>query len=146
LSVAAQSRFNPPPDWPVPPKGWKPPVGWRPYSDWPPVPGNWPIFVPVFPWFARAVVRALILLGLWVVFIVVTPLSWITGPVVVVSDLYFFGCLSVLITGLVQRRRSKRSARAESRAFLASYTGPSVIGYGDLQRATSGSGTYPASE
>jgi hypothetical protein len=75
----------------------------------------------------------------------VIPLSWETGPLIVFNDLYLLGCFSVLITGLVQRRRSKRSAQAESKAFLASYTGPSVIGYGDLQRATSGSATYPAS-
>lgn len=146
MSVAAQSRFNAPPNWPVPPKGWKPPVGWGPNSDWPPLPSNWPIFVPIFPWFARAVVRALILLGLWIVLIVVIPSSWITAPVVVVNDLYLLGCFSVLITGLVQRRRSKRRARAESKAFLASYTGPSLIGYSDLHQATSGTATYTTSE
>ncbi len=146
MCVAAQSRFNSPPDWPAPPKGWKPPVGWRPHSDWPPVPGNWPIFVPVFPWFARAVVRALILLGLWVVFWAMAPESWDNGLVVDLNTLYLFGCLAVLITGVVQRRRSKRSARAESTAFLASYTGPSLIGYGDLQQAISGSATYPDSQ
>ncbi|WP_132369813.1 hypothetical protein [Nocardia alba] len=39
-------RFNPPPNWPVPPPGWKPPLGWQPGSELPPLPSNWTLWIP----------------------------------------------------------------------------------------------------
>ena len=37
--------FNPPPGWPVPPRGWQPPPGWQPDPAWGPAPEGWPLFV-----------------------------------------------------------------------------------------------------
>ncbi|GAA0917450.1 DUF4041 domain-containing protein [Nonomuraea longicatena] len=47
----ADTRFNPPPGWPVPPRGWKPPQGWQPDPSWPPPPSGWEFWVaePVVP-------------------------------------------------------------------------------------------------
>ncbi|MGI5285828.1 DUF4041 domain-containing protein [Nonomuraea polychroma] len=39
-------RFNSPPGWPVPPRGWKPPQGWQPDPSWPPAPPGWEFWVP----------------------------------------------------------------------------------------------------
>ncbi|MEU6791139.1 DUF4041 domain-containing protein [Nonomuraea wenchangensis] len=39
-------RFNSPPGWPVPPRGWKPPQGWQPDPSWPPAPAGWEFWVP----------------------------------------------------------------------------------------------------
>jgi Domain of unknown function (DUF4190)/Septum formation len=39
-------RFNPPPGWPPPPKGFAPGPGWRPDPSWPPVPPGWQLWVP----------------------------------------------------------------------------------------------------
>lgn len=39
-----QTRFNPPPTWPVP-QGWTPPPGWEPDPSWPPAPAGWQFFV-----------------------------------------------------------------------------------------------------
>lgn len=38
-------RFNPPPNWPQPPKGWVPPHGWEPDPSWPQPPWGWPPWV-----------------------------------------------------------------------------------------------------
>ncbi len=38
-------RFNPPPNWPVPPAGWTPPPGWRPDPSWGPAPPGWQLWV-----------------------------------------------------------------------------------------------------
>lgn len=38
-------RFNPPPNWPVPPPGWVPPQGWRPPPEWPDPPTGWQLWV-----------------------------------------------------------------------------------------------------
>lgn len=40
-------RFNPPPGWPVPAKGWVPPSNWQPDPSWPPPPPGWPLWIPV---------------------------------------------------------------------------------------------------
>jgi hypothetical protein len=40
-------RFNPPPGWPVPAKGWVPPPHWQPDPSWPPPPPGWPLWIPV---------------------------------------------------------------------------------------------------
>jgi hypothetical protein len=40
-------RFNPPPGWPVPAKGWVPPPNWQPDPSWPPAPPGWPLWIPV---------------------------------------------------------------------------------------------------
>lgn len=57
-------RFNPPPGWPQPPKGWLPPPGWQPNPSWPPAPPRW-IFVRqtrgVPRWAKRLGITALIL-------------------------------------------------------------------------------------
>ena len=42
-------RFNPPPGWPKPPKGWRPPAGWTPDPSWPDPPEGWLL------WLARGV-------------------------------------------------------------------------------------------
>jgi hypothetical protein len=39
------TRFNPPPNWPVPYAGWVPPDGWAPPPTWPPPPPGWPVWV-----------------------------------------------------------------------------------------------------
>lgn len=40
------AAFNPPPDWPEPPRdGWTPPAGWRPEPDWGRVPAGWRLWV-----------------------------------------------------------------------------------------------------
>ena len=38
-------RFNPPPNWPVPPAGWQPPPDWRPDPRWGPPPPGWPLWI-----------------------------------------------------------------------------------------------------
>ncbi|WP_283137729.1 excalibur calcium-binding domain-containing protein [Rhizohabitans arisaemae] len=38
-------RFNPPPYWPQPPKGWIPPPGWQPPWWLPPPPPGWPLWI-----------------------------------------------------------------------------------------------------
>jgi hypothetical protein len=40
-------RFNPPPNWPIPPQGWSPPPGWQPDPTWPPPPPGWQLWLPV---------------------------------------------------------------------------------------------------
>lgn len=42
----AENRFNSPPGWPVPPRGWQPPAGWQPDPSWPPAPPGWEFWVP----------------------------------------------------------------------------------------------------
>jgi hypothetical protein len=37
--------FNPPPNWPKPPKGWSPPPDWRPDPAWGPPPSGWSLWV-----------------------------------------------------------------------------------------------------
>jgi len=52
-------RFNPPPNWPVPPAGWTPPPGWEPDPAWGPAPFGWQLWVdgdvrrPQENWFLR---------------------------------------------------------------------------------------------
>jgi hypothetical protein len=38
-------RFNPPPDWPPVPRGWKPPRTWRPDPAWPSPPDGWSLWL-----------------------------------------------------------------------------------------------------
>lgn len=38
-------RFNPPPNWPHPPRDWMPPPGWEPDPAWGPPPQGWPLWV-----------------------------------------------------------------------------------------------------
>jgi hypothetical protein len=38
-------RFNPPPNWPVPPLGWIPAPGWRPPPEWPAPPPGWQLWI-----------------------------------------------------------------------------------------------------
>lgn len=38
-------RFNPPPNWPVPPPGWTPQPGWMPLPEWPDPPPGWQLWV-----------------------------------------------------------------------------------------------------
>lgn len=40
-----RKRYNPPPNWPQPPKGWRPPPGWEPNPSWPAPPDGWQIWV-----------------------------------------------------------------------------------------------------
>ena len=94
-----------------------------------------------FPLVARAAGRALILLGLWVVFWATAPESWDTGLVV---------DLNTCTSSAARRRHHRPGATATEQAQCASrvhsvwrQTGPSLIGYGDLQQAISGSATYP---
>jgi len=35
------SRWTPPPNWPVPPTGWRPSAGWAPPPEWPQPPPEW---------------------------------------------------------------------------------------------------------
>jgi hypothetical protein len=37
--------FNPPPNWPVPPRGWSPRPGWQPDPTWGPPPPGWKLWV-----------------------------------------------------------------------------------------------------
>jgi hypothetical protein len=39
------TKFNPPPQWPVP-KGWTPSADWIPDPSWPPAPSGWQFWVP----------------------------------------------------------------------------------------------------
>ncbi len=41
--------FNPPPEWPKPPKGWVPPNGWKPDPAWPAPPSGWQLWIPDGP-------------------------------------------------------------------------------------------------
>jgi hypothetical protein len=45
----ARWRFNPPPNWPLPPADWSPPAGWQPDPSWPPTPPGWPLWKQVSP-------------------------------------------------------------------------------------------------
>ncbi|MGO8963029.1 hypothetical protein [Mycobacterium sp.] len=38
-------RYNPPPNWPKPPKGWVPHADWSPDPSWPPPPPGWRLWV-----------------------------------------------------------------------------------------------------
>ncbi|MFZ1165420.1 hypothetical protein [Mycobacterium sp.] len=38
-------RYNPPPNWPKPPKGWVPHADWSPDPAWPPPPPGWRLWV-----------------------------------------------------------------------------------------------------
>ncbi len=38
-------RYNPPPNWPKPPKGWAPHADWSPDPAWPPPPPGWRLWV-----------------------------------------------------------------------------------------------------
>lgn len=38
-------RYNPPPNWPIPPAGWRPESGWKPDPAWPEPPVGWPLWV-----------------------------------------------------------------------------------------------------
>jgi hypothetical protein len=38
-------RYNPPPNWPEPPRGWVPPAGWSPDPSWPAPPPGWKLWV-----------------------------------------------------------------------------------------------------
>jgi hypothetical protein len=38
-------RFNPPPNWPKPPKGWVPQADWSPDPSWPPPPQGWRLWI-----------------------------------------------------------------------------------------------------
>jgi hypothetical protein len=38
-------RYNPPPNWPKPPKGWVPHADWSPDPSWPPPPQGWRLWV-----------------------------------------------------------------------------------------------------
>jgi hypothetical protein len=38
-------RYNPPPGWPPPPRGFTPKPGWQPDPSWPPPPPGWPLWV-----------------------------------------------------------------------------------------------------
>lgn len=43
-------RFNPPPNWPVPPVGWTPSPGWAPDPAWGPPPEGWQFWVDDAPY------------------------------------------------------------------------------------------------
>jgi hypothetical protein len=43
-------RFNPPPNWPVPPVGWAPSPGWAPDPAWGPAPEGWQLWVDEAPY------------------------------------------------------------------------------------------------
>ena len=45
MSKDSQYRFNPPPGWPQPPKGWIPPKGWEPDPSWPEAPDGWQLWI-----------------------------------------------------------------------------------------------------
>ncbi len=38
-------RYNPPPNWPKPPKGWAPHPDWSPDPSWPPPPPGWRLWI-----------------------------------------------------------------------------------------------------
>lgn len=38
-------RYNPPPSWPAPPRGWTPTPDWTPPADFPPLPEGWELWV-----------------------------------------------------------------------------------------------------
>ncbi|WP_343573895.1 hypothetical protein [Mycobacterium sp.] len=38
-------RYNPPPNWPKPPKGWAPQADWSPDPSWPPPPQGWRLWI-----------------------------------------------------------------------------------------------------
>ncbi len=69
-------RFNLPPGWPEPPRGWSPPPGWQPDPTWPPAPPEWSFWIAdpgaaassAIPWLIAAALAvplavALLLLG-----------------------------------------------------------------------------------
>lgn len=47
--VAVPKVFNPPPNWPAAPPGWRPPPGWAPDPAWGPAPVGWLVFERVNP-------------------------------------------------------------------------------------------------
>ena len=38
-------RYNPPPSWPAPPRGWTPTPDWTPPAGFPPLPEGWELWV-----------------------------------------------------------------------------------------------------
>ncbi|MET7278720.1 hypothetical protein ABZS29_10865 [Kribbella sp. NPDC005582] len=42
--------YNPPPNWPARPEGWRPAPGWRPDPSWGPPPPGWKLWLPANPW------------------------------------------------------------------------------------------------
>ena len=42
--MARKLRYNPPPNWPPAPRGWKPEIGWQPDPAWGPAPPGWKLW------------------------------------------------------------------------------------------------------
>ena len=108
--MAAQLRYNPPPNWPPPPPGWTPPAGWSPDPAWGPPPPGWELWVSgrANP---NAFGRAFAVAGVW----------WLIGMILVVAmshgqaDIAYLIGLSVpgpiiaaVATGLIARSRPRR--------------------------------------
>ncbi|WP_084523380.1 hypothetical protein [Nocardia inohanensis] len=67
-------RFNPPPGWPTPPRGWAPPAGWQPDPRWPLPPPGWSFWThedqsdplgavsTVFGWIGRVIVAGILMI------------------------------------------------------------------------------------
>lgn len=91
-------RFNPPPNWPVPPEGWQPQPGWTPDPSWPAPPPGWQLWVPSHSSRLRSSLGALGPAKVWALVVVLVALLFLpAGPG---ASIVLVGC-AVLVAGVV---------------------------------------------
>lgn len=91
-------RFNPPPNWPAPPEGWRPAPGWTPDPTWPAPPLGWQLWIPSHPARVRSTIRALGPARVWALVTLAVALLFLpAGPGV---SLFVIG-LTLLVVGIV---------------------------------------------
>ena len=60
--------YNPPPNWPGPPPGWRPAANWQPPQEWGPPPPGWSLWVEANPGpFRRTLIVLAVVCPLWIV-------------------------------------------------------------------------------
>jgi hypothetical protein len=67
--------FNPPPNWPQPPPGWRPHRGWVPDPAWPPPPDRWPVWLSVPPNRGKRIAVGLLAIGVLIAMPIVISVS-----------------------------------------------------------------------
>lgn len=116
--------FNPPPNWPAPPKGWVPADDWVPDRSLPIPPDGWPLFAPL-PWMNSLMRRGIkwAVVGLLEALVTaiagtVTGNAQITGWGTLGGVLVWVGVVMAAL-GVVARIKSVREAVQKDRAARA---------------------------
>lgn len=114
--------YNPPPNWPYPPPGWRPSPGWSPDAAWGAPPPGWRLWLPANPKAAQhTAFAAATVAATWLVLLVATgDLSWDDIP----RLLLLFTALPAGITYLLSRRSS---SRWRLRRYLAVAVGLNLV-------------------